>query len=122
MENEVQQAINLLLQHGYEVIAPQSKADISNEFQLWWNSYNKKRGKDKCWKRWQRMTKKDRQACIAATPAYVRSVSEKQYQKDPFTYLNGRCWEDEIIDPYGESEQRAAIGFATKAAAILNAD
>lgn len=126
MENEVQQAIDLLLQHGYEVIAPEStpqlKTEILKEFENWWNLYNKKRGKDKCWRRWQRMPKKDRQACLAATPAYVRSVSEKQYQKDPFTYLNGRCWQDEIIDPYGETEQQTAIGFAAKAAAILNAE
>ena len=122
MEKEIQQAIDLLLQNGYEVTPPQSVKEINDDFEQWWNLYNKKRGKDKCLKRWMRMSKKDRLACITATPAYVRSVSEKQYQKDPFTYLNGRCWEDEIIDFYGEAEQRTAIGFATKAAAILNAD
>lgn len=122
MEKEIQQAIDLLLQHGYEVTPPQSISEVNKEFEMWWNVYNKKRGKDKCQKRWARLSKKDRQACIAATPAYVRSISEKQYQKDPFTYLNGRCWEDEIIDPYGHSEQQAAIGFAERMATILNAD
>lgn len=122
MEKEIQQAIDLLLQHGYEVTPPQSEEEINNEFERWWNMYDKKCGKNKCLRKWVNMPKKDRISCITATPAYVKSRPVKQYRKDPFTYLNGRCWEDEIIDPYGEAEQRTAIGFATKAAAILNAD
>lgn len=122
MEKEIQQAIDLLLQHGYEVTPPQSEEEINNEFECWWNMYDKKCGKNKCLRKWVNMPKKDRISCITATPAYVKSRPVKQYRKDPFTYLNGRCWEDEIIDPYGEAEQRTAIGFATKAAAILNAD
>lgn len=122
MEQEIQNAIDLLRANGYEVTPPQTPYEINDEFEQWWNMYNKKRGKEKCKRRWARLNKKDRTACMAATPAYVRSITEKQYQKDPFTYLNGRCWEDEIIDPYGEAEQRATISFATKAAAILNAE
>lgn len=121
MEEEVQQAMNLLLSKGYEVIPPQSINLIDNEFEKWWNLYNKKRGKDKCYKRWLKLSQKDRRQCLLATPAYVNSITEKQYQKDPFTYLNGRCWEDEIINPYGNSEQ-TSINLATKAATILSTD
>lgn len=121
MEKEIQQAIDLLLRNGYEITPPQTVSEINDEFETWWKLYNKKRGKDKCQKRWARMSKKERQACIAETPAYVRSVPNKQYQKDPFTYLNGKCWEDEIIDPYGQ-EQQSAIGFAARMATILNAE
>lgn len=122
MKEEIQKAIDLLLANGYEITPPQTIDEVCNDFEQWWNLYNKKRGKDKCQKRWARMTKKERQACMAATPAYVRSITDKQFQKDPFTYLNGRCWQDEIIDPYGNTEQRTAVEFATKATAILNAD
>lgn len=134
MDKKIQEAIELLTQHGYEVLPPQAqepqeKEDILKDFVVWWNLYNKKRGKDKCLKKWMRMSKKDRQACLAATPAYVQTITAKQYQKDPFTYMNGRCWEDEIIDPYGDIQQQqqqqqmqTAIGFATKAAAIISAD
>lgn len=120
MDKEIQQAIELLQRHGYEVVMPQSVTEINEEFEYWWQLYNKNRGKEKCAKRWARLSKKDRQACIAATPAYVQSVSNKQYQKDPLTYLNGHCWQDEIIDPYGERKQ--AIAFATKTADILSAE
>lgn len=121
MEEEIQKAIDLLAQHGYDVVAPQAASEIIEDFEAWWELYAKKRGREKCLKRWMRMPKKDRAACIAATPAYVRSVTEKQYQKDPYTYLNGRCWEDEIIDPYDDRQQRATIDFTTKATAIFNA-
>lgn len=123
MDKKIQEAIELLTQNGYEIVPPQAHEDIVSDFTTWWNLYNKKRGKDKCLKKWMRMSKKDRQACLAATPLYVKTITSKQYQKDPFTYLNGRCWEDEIIDPYGDiQQQQTAIGFATKAAAILNAN
>jgi hypothetical protein len=29
---------------------------------------------------------------------YVLANPETQYRKNPLTYLNGRCWEDEIIE------------------------
>ena len=120
MEKEIQQAIDLLIANGYEVTPPQTDIQINEEFERWWNMYNKKRGREKCLKRWLRLTKKDRTACINATPAYVRSITVKQYQKDPFTYLNQRGWEDEIIDEYEESANRTAIEFATRAANIFN--
>lgn len=121
MEEEIQKAIDLLTQHGFEIITPQPISEIHEDFEIWWGLYAKKRGREKCLRRWMRMSKKDRMACIAATPAYVRSVTEKQYQKDPYTYLTGRCWEDEIIDPYDDKKQRTAIDFTAKATAIFNA-
>lgn len=120
MEKEIQQAIDLLIANGYEVTPPQTDIEINEEFERWWNMYNKKRGREKCLKRWLRLSKKDRTACINATPSYVRSITVKQYQKDPFTYLNQRGWEDEIIDEYEESANRTAIEFATRAANIFN--
>lgn len=119
---KVDDAISFLTSQGYEIISPQSKVAISEEFEYWWHLYNKKRGKSQCIKKWTRMNSKDRKACIQATPAYVSSVSEKQFQKDPLTYLNGRCWEDEIIEQHGNDEQKTAISFAEKAARILSFD
>ena len=66
-------------------------------FSEWWELYNKKRGKEKCMKKWEKMSYEDRRACIEATPAYVASTEDKQFRKDPLTYLNGKCWNDEII-------------------------
>lgn len=58
MEKEIQQAIDLLLQHGYEVTPPQSEEELNNEFECWWNMYDKKCGKIRCLRKWVNMPKK----------------------------------------------------------------
>jgi hypothetical protein len=66
-------------------------------FETWWKLYDLKVGKEKCMQKWAKMTVKDREACIAATPAYVASTPDKQFRKRPLTYLNQKSWNDEII-------------------------
>ena len=66
-------------------------------FEKWWNLYNKKRGHKKCLEKWKKLPIEARMACIAAAPAYVASTPDIQFRKDPLTYLNGECWNDEII-------------------------
>lgn len=121
-QDKLKDAIDLLEANGYEVIAPQSDAIIDQEFEQWWNLYDKKRGKMKCLRKWQHMNRKDRVACIGATPRYVASVTTKVYQKDPLTYLNGRCWEDEIYTEFDGEQQKTAIAFARTAAEVFSAD
>ena len=70
---------------------------VEDTFNKWWTLYDKKRGREKCLIKWKRMTGEEQFACIAATPAYVESTPDKAYRKDPLTYLNGKCWNDEII-------------------------
>lgn len=122
--DKIKDAIDLLVAHGYEVIPPQPSTILNEEFEQWWNIYDKKRGKTKCLKKWQHMSKKDRTACLAATPKYVASVSTKVYQKDPFTYLNGRCWEDEIYTEYDAPRQlqQRELTFATTARQVFESD
>ena len=74
------------------------------DFEYWWDIYDKKRGKEKCMKKWEKLSVNERKACISATPAYVASTPEKAYRKDPLTYLNGKCWNDEIITKNGTDE------------------
>lgn len=80
-----------LLNHAEEVEI------MDADFETWWNLYQKKRGKEKCMKKWAKLSQKDKQACIAATPAYVASTPDVTYRKDPYTYLNNSSWNDEII-------------------------
>ena len=122
MNEDIQAAIALLKANGYDVAPCQTTEEIDESFELWWNMYEKKRGKEKCHKKWNRMSRNDREACIRATPSYVKSIEEKVYQKDPFTYLNNRAWEDEIIDRYASKNVRNEYYFAQKAARILNSD
>lgn len=76
------------------------------EFEKWWDMYDKKRGRDKCLAKWKKLTSTERLSCMEATPAYVASTPDKQYRKDPLTYLNQKAWKDEIIIRNNPEQQR----------------
>lgn len=70
---------------------------ISSLFDTWWDLYDKKVGRENCAKKWRKLTTKEKEACIAATPTYVASTPDKQFRKNPLSYLNQKAWNDEII-------------------------
>lgn len=95
---------------------------VCHDFDYWWNLYDLKAGKEKCMQKWNKMTVKDREACIAATPAYVAATPDKQYRKRPLTYLNQKAWNDEII-PRNNATNKPSIEQQRldKLADLLNA-
>jgi len=62
-----------------------------------WNLYDKKVGKDGIEKKWTSLTNKQRTAAMKYLPGYIQSTPDKQFRKHPKTFLNGKCWNDEII-------------------------
>lgn len=93
----------------------------NDSFEDWWQMYGKKRGKKKAKQKWDKLTVEQQTACLIATPAYVASTPDRTYRKDPLTYLNGECWNDEIILKQNHEQQRAN-NLAAKAARILGSD
>jgi hypothetical protein len=75
-------------------------------FEEWWNAYNKKRGRKKAEAKWKKLSLNDKVACMKATPLYIASTPDPVYRKDPLTYLNGECWNDEIIQKQDYEQQR----------------
>lgn len=66
-------------------------------FSVFWDLYNKKVGsKDKCEKKWNKLSDQERQKIIDTLPAFLNSIKDKQFQPYPETYLNGKRWNDEI--------------------------
>ena len=96
----------ILVQEGLMCCADEDEIAMVDSFQRWWDIYDKKRNRDKCFKKWKKMPMKDRIDCYHNTPAYVRSTPDKQYRKDPFTYLNQKAWNDEIIVRDTQEQQR----------------
>ena len=68
-----------------------------------WNPYDKKVHKPDSYKKWDRLNEKDKQAIALHVPKYVEAQPDKQYRKNPVTYLNNRGWEDEIIKRYNQT-------------------
>ena len=69
----------------------------SLDFDIFWSAYDKKIDKHKCKLKWKRLRDKDIVGILKHVPNSVRSTPDKQFRKNPLTYLNSRTWEDEDI-------------------------
>ena len=65
-------------------------------FEKFWNLYDKKVSKEKSFRIWNKLTIKEKEKIFEALPEYIRSTPDKQYRKNPDTYLRNKCWNDEI--------------------------
>ena len=79
---------------------------IETEFNEFWEVYDKKTSRAICLKKWRKLSKADRAAIFRTLLEYVKSTPDKQYRKNPETYLNQRGWEMEIIPRSNPTEQQ----------------
>lgn len=72
--------------------------EVDFAFQTFWDAYDKKRDRFNSEKKWQGLTADERAAIMAHVPLYIAATAEnKQFRKDPLSYLNGKCWLDEEL-------------------------
>jgi len=67
-------------------------------FEKFWELYDKKSSKIKSQKLWDKLTKEEKVIVMEHVPRYVKSTPQKQFRKDPSTYLNNKSFNDEIIE------------------------
>ena len=71
---------------------------INISFEDWWLLYDKKVGsKNLLSKKWDRLTNEERELAISHTKEYIKNNSDKQFRKNPESYLNQKSFNDEII-------------------------
>lgn len=71
---------------------------INISFNEFWDLYDKKVGnKNKIELKWKRLSDAERIAIMQHIPLYKNAQPNKQYRKNPESYLNDRSWNDEII-------------------------
>ncbi len=81
----------------------ESKINIS--FDIFWNLYDKKKGdKNKLEKKWNNLTNEERQKIITYVPKYKLETLDKQFRKNPETFLNNKTWNDELLIKVQEKE------------------
>lgn len=99
--------------------AKQQVLEMDDEytFEKWWKLYAKSRSKDKCIEKWAKMPLADRKKAIEVTPAYVLSTPDIRFRKDPLTWLNQHCWNDEI---YVQPAEKLIEADADKFMAYFN--
>lgn len=73
--------------------------DINVPFDDFWNLYDKKKGeKEKLKRKWNKLSDTDRSDIMQYIPKYKREQPNKEFRKNPETFLNNKSWHDEIIE------------------------
>lgn len=77
-------------------------------FQDFWNLYDKKTDLPKCLKKWEKIKQGAREKIMEHLALYTRATPDRQYRKNPLTYLTHESWSDEIIipNPNGITDKR----------------
>lgn len=71
---------------------------INDRFDDFWNMYDKKDGAAKCKSKWNKLKEHEKDSIFRSLPSYVISTPDKQYRKNPLTWLNGEHWNDDITN------------------------
>lgn len=78
-------SINIVME-GYEVT-----------FEMFWQAYGEKINKIRCEKRWEKLSKADRQKAFAGVAKYLKHLAKNSWQNkaNPDTYLMNKYWLNE---------------------------
>lgn len=91
--------------------------DIPEEypFEDFWNLYDKKVSKAKTSALYAKLSLSDRKAIFEFVPKYLLAQPDKQFRKDPTTFLRNRSWEDELItrNRYGTTQESQGNGASS---------
>jgi uncharacterized protein YdaU (DUF1376 family) len=80
---------------------------INIDFEYYWNEYDKKIGdKKKLKSKWDKLSDQERQDAMNYIDLYKISVPDKQFRKNPETFLNNKSWNDEIINRTNTSSNK----------------
>lgn len=93
---------------------------LNKEFEVFWSLYDKKVGnKPKLLVKWGKLTKEERRAALEYVPKYKEAQPDKQFRKNPETFINNKSWLDEIISSNG-TQQTTTKGGGNKFARGAN--
>lgn len=81
-------------------------------FEEFWKDYDKKVGeKEKIKKKYEKLKDEEKEKIRAFIPRYKQSQPEKQYRKNPETFLNNKSWNDEIITTSRTEPNNSRAGY-----------
>ncbi len=92
-----------------EVLTTNAEADAKYPFEKFWSMYDKPTEKQSCEIKWAKLIEQDKELIFQKLPAYVEATPERQYRKNPLTYLTRRIWLDEHIPDIYTAPKKSAI-------------
>jgi hypothetical protein len=84
-----------------------------NYFEHFWNLYDKKVERKSCYNKFIKLDLKVIEKIINVVPFYVKSTPDLKYRKNPETWINGECWNDEIKET-DKKEEGYTLANGTK--------
>lgn len=80
-------------------------------FDDFWKMYGKSADKIKCQKLYDKITEKEREDIKVKLPIYLSTIKDKKFQKNPHTYLYGKCWNDidDVSEMQNEDESQETL-------------
>lgn len=88
-----------------EVETESKNGTIKIDFEVFWNLYNKKIERKHTQKKWDSLSVKAQEKIIDILPRYIIANHDLKYRKNPMTFLNRECWNDEIVNETPEGEK-----------------
>lgn len=67
------------------------------DFESFWDAYDKKNDKVKTKKKFMQLKDAEIYKILLVVNHYVKSTPNPKFRKNPLTWLNGKCWQDEEI-------------------------
>jgi hypothetical protein len=95
-ESTVQSISSIDKQRIIEQLTIEQVIGDSYPFDEFWNQYDKKADRKKCELKFNKLDQGDREKIKNTIIDYVKSTPDPKYRKNPLTYLNGECWNNEI--------------------------
>jgi len=82
----------------------EEKEKIESEFVLFWDKYNKKQDSKNCKQKFFKLSDNERSKIFEVLDSYILSTPDVKFRKNPLTWLNGGCWNDEIKTTTGTKQ------------------
>jgi hypothetical protein len=105
-----------------QIVNTDSKPVFNNvHFDKFWEIYDKKIDRKSCEKLWAKINPSEEEAVkiVYAAGEYVKTVTDKQYQKHPKTWLNNESWNNDLIISNGATQNVTKHQITTNAASAI---
>lgn len=92
-------------------VVPQ--VEVYPSFSDFWEMYDKKVNRTKTQTLWFSLSQDVKERIMFVLPLYIQATPNKQFRKNPNTYLSQKGWEDEVIlykDGSGKKKYSEAFG------------
>lgn len=78
-------------------------------FEKFWKLYDKPTEKQNCIAKWNKLSDSERELIFEKLPVYVEATPERQFRKNPLTYLTRKIWLDELIPEPPKAAKKSAF-------------